>query len=113
MHNENEAIVLVDEEGQEHAFHLVDVVMVGEQRYALLEPVEPEDDEEGAYLFRIDTEDGEDRLVVVEDDDEFDRVVQVLEQFEDEDVEYLFDEDDDDHDHDHDHDCDCGHDHHH
>lgn len=104
MHNENEAIVLVDEDGQEHAFHIVDVVMVGEQRYALLEPVESDDDEEGAYLFRIDTEDGEERLVVVEDDDEFDRVVQVLEEFDDEDVEYV---------HDHEHDCDCGHDHQH
>lgn len=102
MEYENEAIVLVDEDGQEHSFHVIDVVMVGDQRYALLEPTEPEDDEEGAYLFRIDTEDGEDRLVVVEDDDEFDRVVQVLEEFDAE-------EDG----HEHGHDCGCGHHHDH
>lgn len=107
MEFENEAILLVDEDGQEHSFYLIDVVMVDGKRYAVLEPAEPEDEEEGAYLFRIDTEDGEERLVVVEDDDEFDRVVQVLEEFDDED-----DEDyDHDHDHDHDHHCGCGHDH--
>lgn len=104
MQNENDEIVLVDEEGVEHTFTLVDVVMVDDNRYALLEPTEPDDDDEGgAYLFRLVTEDGEDRLVVVEDDAEFDRVVAVLEEF---------DEDMDD-DHDHDHECSCGHDHDH
>lgn len=104
---EDEEIVLVDEEGVEHTFVLVDVVMVDDTRYALLEPTEGEGDE-GAYLFRIDDESGEERLVVVEDDAEFDRVVAVLEEF---------DETDDDHvhgpgcGHHHEHGPNCNHDH--
>lgn len=95
---EEEEIVLVDEEGVEHTFVLVDVVMVDDKRYALLEPTEG-DEEEGAYLFRIDEESGEDRLVVVEDDEEFERVVAVLEQFDETD--------------DHEHGPDCNHEHDH
>jgi len=97
MQNENEAIVLVDEDGNEHTFVIVDVVMVDDNRYALLEPVDgDEDEEDGAYLFRLETVDGEERLVVVEDDEEFERVVAALEEFED-DEEY--DEEYDDHEH--------------
>lgn len=97
MQNENEAIVLVDEDGNEHTFVIVDVVMVDDNRYALLEPVDgDEDEEDGAYLFRLETVDGAERLVVVEDDEEFERVVAALEEFED-DEEY--DEEYDDHEH--------------
>lgn len=92
---EDEEIVLVDEDGVEHTFILVDVVMVDDNRYALLEPTEG--DEDGAFLFRIDTEDGEERLVVVEDDEEFERVVAVLEEFDETD--------------DHEHGPDCDHSH--
>lgn len=97
MQNENEEIVLVDEDGVEHTFILVDVVMVDDKRYALLEPVDSDDEEEGAYLFRLENEDGEDRLVVVEDDEEFERVVAVLDEF---------DADDEHHHHEHGPHCD-------
>lgn len=76
----DEEIVLVDEEGVEHYFILVDVVMVDDVRYALLEPTDGDEDE-GAYLFRIDEIDGEEQVVLVEDEEEFERVVSVLEDF--------------------------------
>lgn len=95
MSDEVQEIVLVDEEGVEHHFNLVDVVMVDDQRYALLEP--QEGDEEGAFVFRVEAdEDGEDQLVEVEDDAEFERVVAALEAL-------------DDMDHDHVHGPDCNH----
>ena len=79
---DDDRVTLVDDEGNEHAFTLVDVVEVDQQRYAVLLP--EEDPEEGAYVFRLETDaDGDEILVNVEDDDEFDRVVQALETAED------------------------------
>lgn len=76
---DDDRITLVDDEGQEHEFTLVDVVEVDRRRYAVLLP--EEDPEEGAYVFRLDRdEDGEEILVNVEDDEEFDRVVHALEE---------------------------------
>lgn len=66
-----ESITLVDEAGQPHEFTLVDVVEVEAQQYAVLQP---EDPEEGAVLFRVEGE----TLTPVDDDEEFDRVVDAL-----------------------------------
>ena len=75
---DDDRVTLVDDEGNEHAFTLVDVVEVDQQRYAVLLP--EEDPEEGAYVFRLETDaDGDEILVNVEDDEEFDRVVRALE----------------------------------
>lgn len=104
---ERQEIVLLDEDGQEHTFHLIEVVVVDDQRYALLQAAEEEtdsdSDEDGAqsaYLFRVESDGEDDRLVAVEDDDEFDRVAEALEEM---DSEYYEEYEDDDHDHDHDH----------
>jgi len=79
---DDDRVTLVDDEGNEHAFTLVGVVEVDQQRYAVLLP--EEDPEEGAYVFRLESDaDGEDILVNVEDDEEFDRVVKALESQED------------------------------
>lgn len=93
--DELQEIVLIDDDGQEHTFHLLEVVEVDERRYALLQPTdEPEDDDgESAYLFRIETgDDGDDHLVAVEDDEEFDRVAMALEAH---DHDHYYDDDDD------------------
>ncbi len=76
----DDLVTLVDEEGQEHQFSIVDVVELDERRYALMIPVgeEKEDidsDEEEAYIFRLETDEkGEDILVDVDDEDEFEKV---------------------------------------
>ncbi len=72
-------ITLVDEEGHEHQFSLVDVVELEERRYALMVPVEEgrsgDDDEDEAFIFRLETDEkGEDVLVDIDDDEEFERV---------------------------------------
>lgn len=97
MSDDVQEIVLVDEDGVEHHFNLVDVILVDDQRYALLEP--QQGDEEGAFVFRVESgDDGDDQLVEVEDDAEFERVVAALEAL-----------DDMDHEHDHVHGPDCNH----
>lgn len=77
--DDEERVTLVDDEGHEHDFTLVDVVEIEKSRYAVLLP--EEDPEEGAYVFRLETDDrGEEVLVNVDDDSEFDRVVKALEE---------------------------------
>ncbi|HHW10099.1 MAG TPA: DUF1292 domain-containing protein [Firmicutes bacterium] len=75
-HAGEEIITLLDENNHEHHFILVDMVDVDERSYVVLAP---EDSEEGeAYIFRIETIGDEDHLVIVEDDDEFEKVEAVL-----------------------------------
>ena len=71
MAERGENITLLDDEGKAHEFTLVDVIEVTSQRYAVLQP---EDPDEGAVLFRVDGE----TLLPVDDDEEFDRVVDAL-----------------------------------
>jgi uncharacterized protein YrzB (UPF0473 family) len=78
---EQETITLYDENGQETDFEVLGVVSAEENDYAILIPLEEEEDEEGnAYIFRIDTqENGEELLTEVENDEEFQRVKEAWE----------------------------------
>jgi uncharacterized protein YrzB (UPF0473 family) len=68
---ENEDVItLLDEEGTEHEFSIVDVLEVSDQRYAILQPLEGGDDPDTAVIFRMEG----DALVTIEDDAEFERV---------------------------------------
>ncbi|HHT90212.1 MAG: DUF1292 domain-containing protein [Bacillota bacterium] len=74
----DDTIVLVDDEdGTEHVFTVLEYLELDDQVYAVLLP---EDAIEGqAYIFKVGTdENGEEILMDIEDDDEFDRVVAVL-----------------------------------
>ena len=71
-------VVLVDEDGVEHEFVMLDVIEVDDCQYAVLQPVDEdlEDDEEPeAILLKIETDaDGEEILTDIEDDDEWEKV---------------------------------------
>ena len=78
---DSDLITLVDEEGHDHQFSLVDMVELNEHRYALLMPIEGEEigeddeEEEEAYIFRLETDEkGTDTLVDIDDDEEFEQV---------------------------------------
>ena len=82
-------VVLVDEEGNEHDFALVDRFQVDLYEYAILVPVlyleEGEDDdtidlEDEAFIFRIDLDEGEELLIEVEDELEWNQVAAVWEE---------------------------------
>jgi len=90
-----ETISLVDDQGQEHEFDLVDVIEVAQQRYAVLQPAGGEAD---AVIFRMEDDE---TLAAVDDDEEFARVAAALEDMEDGeagDADEDEDEDDDDED---------------
>ena len=87
MTNQEETnwITLVDEEGHEHRFDLLNIVEVESAKYAVMIPEfqEPESDQEEAVIFRIETdEEGEEVLVDIEDDDEFAKVCEALDELE-------------------------------
>ena len=74
----NDLITLVDEDGQEHQFSLVDLIEFEEHRYALMIPADDKpsaEEEEEAYIFRLETDDKDEEVLVdIEDEDEFERV---------------------------------------
>jgi uncharacterized protein YrzB (UPF0473 family) len=70
-------VTLVDEEGKNHDFQVVDIIEVDGKEYALLLPAESEDpDQDEVLVLRFE----EDRFGMIEDEAEFQRVVQVLEE---------------------------------
>ena len=75
---DSEDVILVDEEGEEHTFTMLDVIEVDGNEYAILQPVDddPDDDEEPeAIILKIETdENGEEVLIDIEDDDEWEKI---------------------------------------
>jgi uncharacterized protein YrzB (UPF0473 family) len=82
-------ITLVDEEGKEHRFNLINILEMDGLKYAVMVPEQQvEESEEEAFIFRLETdEDGEEVLVDIEDDEEFNRVCELLDELEAEDEE--------------------------
>jgi uncharacterized protein YrzB (UPF0473 family) len=72
-----ERIILVDEEGSEHEFAIIDVLEVDGAEYTILEPLEEgeiEDNLEAIILKVGKDENGEDILFDIEDDAEWEKV---------------------------------------
>jgi len=87
---EIDVVTVVDDEGREHEFELFTVLEVGGKEYAVLYPLEEEEDDEEAeaIILRIETdEDGEETLVDIEDEDEWNTVVAAWEEIISEDEE--------------------------
>ena len=75
---ENENVVLVDEDGLEHTFALLDVIEVEGSEYAILQPLGEDladDEEPEAVILKIEIdENGEEVLSDIDDDDEWEKV---------------------------------------
>ncbi len=87
MKNENEELIeTIDEEGNKVTFELIDVVTVDDVEYALLLPKDvKDDDEEGEILVMRLKKDGEEySFEAIDDDDEFNKVAEYIEELEDE-----------------------------
>lgn len=83
MAEEDQIIETVDENGNVVKFELFDIVEVDEKEYALLLPADEEDADE-VVLMRI-SKDGEEYLFeTIEDDAEFEKVAEYVENMEDE-----------------------------
>lgn len=76
MTQEDNKIVLVDDEGKELEFEVVDILEVDEDQYVILLPVEEADKEAAeAIILKVGLDDeGEEILFEIEDDDEWEMV---------------------------------------
>jgi putative holliday junction resolvase len=84
---EKQIIETIDENGEVVNFELFDIVEVEEKEYALLLPADSEEDNDEVILMRL-TKEGEDYLFeAIEDDEEFDRVSEYIENLADMDEE--------------------------
>ena len=83
---QNDLITLVDEEGNEHQFMLLDIINVNNSDYAIMvstEELAADDDidEQEAVIFRIEEDgDGQQMLIVVDEDEEWEAVVTAWEE---------------------------------
>ncbi|ACA59429.1 protein of unknown function DUF1292 [Candidatus Desulforudis audaxviator MP104C] len=69
-----EVITLIDEEGVEHDFTVLDILEVDGTEYAILIPVDDEEQEDEVVIFKF-TEDDEGNEILVEiEDDEWEKV---------------------------------------
>jgi uncharacterized protein YrzB (UPF0473 family) len=75
---EDRKVVLMDEEGVEHEFEVLDILEVDGAEYAILFPVEEgdnEDEADEAIILKIGVdENGEEILYEIEDDEEWEKV---------------------------------------
>lgn len=69
---ETQVMSFLDEAGNKVDFEPIAEIYLGETKYLILAPVGG--NEEDAYVFRVDLEDGKDVLNLVEDDNEFAKV---------------------------------------
>lgn len=76
---QEEIITLIDEEGEEHDFTVVDIINVAGAEYAILLPIEEESDEAIILKFTVD-EEGNELLIDIEDDEEWERVADAWEE---------------------------------
>ena len=77
--NEMEVLALTDEDGSIVEFEFIGTVELDGKEYYALIPLE--DNDEGAYIIlrAEDAEDGDVNLVTIDDDDEYDRVADLVE----------------------------------
>ena len=73
---ENKIISMMDEDGEKVDFELVEIIELEEIRYALLAPI---GDEEDAFVYKIETVDGKEQYIAVEEEEEFERVLEEYE----------------------------------
>lgn len=74
----DDVLILVDEEDQEHPFQMIDMVEVDGNQYAVLVPLEEGSDEDEAIILKIVLdENGEEVLYDIEDDEEWEKVVDI------------------------------------
>ncbi|SHJ32258.1 DUF1292 domain-containing protein [Desulfofundulus thermosubterraneus] len=82
-----EVITLVDEDGQERDFEVIDIIHLDGSKYAILLPLQEvdtgaaDDDDGEAIILKFETdEDGNEILVDIEDDEEWEKVADYWEE---------------------------------
>ena len=81
--NDDQIIETMTEDGEVVQFRLFDIIEFEEKEYALLLPLEDEDDDDAEIvLMRLVKEDDDYLFETIDDEDEFDRVSEYIENLE-------------------------------
>lgn len=78
MHENENTIILLDEEGNEVEFELVMTMESEGKEYTLLKYMD--DDSDDMFAFRIDTDEEGDVLIPLEDEEEIQRVQEIYDE---------------------------------
>lgn len=81
----NDLVNVIDDEGNEHQFEVLDAIETDDGRYVALLPVYEDaetavDDDGELVILEVVDEDGEDLLVPIEDDDTFEEIAGIFEE---------------------------------
>ena len=81
----NDLVSVLDDEGNEHQFELLDAIETDESRFVALLPVYSDaeaaiDDDGELVILEVVDQDGEDLLVPIEDDDVFEEIASIFEE---------------------------------
>ena len=81
----NDIVTVVDDEGNQHEFEIVDAIETDDGRYVALVPVydNPSDlinDDGELVILTVKEENGEDLLLPIEDDDKFEEIAEIFEE---------------------------------
>jgi len=79
MAEHEEVITLIDEEGAEHDFVVIDILEVDNAEYAVLLPMEEESDE-AIILKIVDDDEGNELLIDIDEDEEWEKVADAWEE---------------------------------
>jgi len=80
-------ITLIGKDGEEEDFEVIDIMEINGTEYAILLPVDDENEEGEAIILKFDKDEaGSDVLVDIEDDEEWERVADAWEEMLVEDV---------------------------
>lgn len=80
LEDKDNIVETVDEDGNVINFKLFDIIEFENKEYALLLPVESEEDEDELVIMKLIKDDEEYSFETIDDDDEFDRVSEYLEE---------------------------------
>lgn len=81
----NDLVTVVDDEGNQHQFEVLDAIETDQGRYVALVPVYDNpadliDDDGELVILTVKEENGEDLLLPIEDDDEFEEVAEIFQE---------------------------------
>lgn len=71
---DDEVITLVDEDGEEHDFTVLDIIEVEDREYAILVPLEEDVETDEIVIFRFDQDEAGNEILVDVEDDEWEKV---------------------------------------
>ena len=81
----NDLVTVVDDEGNQHQFEILDAIETDDGRYVALVPVYDNqsdliNDDGELVILTVKEENGEDLLLPIEDDDEFEEIAEIFEE---------------------------------